>query len=164
MKRKRAAPSPDRLSFIERVSSAVVEVIRHPFFVLFYTGGTVFWWTRHPPPGGWMHAFTDDAYPWGMWTSLASLLALWIESAVGISQRFQAKRDAVAAARMAALLDAVAAQSQAIVALLQASGAADARVAAAVARIEALERDAAEWRQHHDALYHPDAQPPQPAP
>jgi hypothetical protein len=86
--------------------------------VLGYTAATAYWWLSHPPANGWSHAFTDDAYPWPFWTAGASLLALWIESSVGIAQYYAAQRDAVQAARTAELMNAVAAQTEAILLLL----------------------------------------------
>ncbi|MHB1778088.1 MAG: hypothetical protein ACYCU7_19210, partial [Acidimicrobiales bacterium] len=112
-----------------------MRVIRHPLFVLAYTAGTVYWWASHPPSGGWTQAFTADAYPWPAWTSLASLMALWIESSVGIAQYYAARRDAVQAAREAELMRAVAVQSDAIAGMLQA-------VKAWTDRQEGKERDA----------------------
>lgn len=109
----------ERRSLTERIASAAVRVIRSPWFVVGYTAGTFYWWASHPPPGGWVHAFSADAYPWPAWTSAASLLALWIESAVGLSTYYAARRDAVQAARTAELMRAVAAQSDAIVSLVR---------------------------------------------
>ena len=114
-----AAPLTPRISLTERISTAAVRVIRHPLFVVAYCSATAFWWLSHPPANGWANAFNDDAFPWPMWTSLASLLALLIESAVGIGQYYAGKRDAVQAARTAELMRATAAQSEAIVALLR---------------------------------------------
>ncbi len=111
--------SLDHISITERVSYRIVALIRHPLFVVAYTAGTAYWWLSHPPTNGWLQAFHDDTYPWAMWTSLASLLALWIESSVGISQYYQAKRDALAAAKQSEMIRAMHAQSLAIAAALE---------------------------------------------
>lgn len=107
-------PPSAGLTTYERLSFAVVRLIRSPWFIGWYTLGTLAWWLSHPPANGWANAFRDDAYPWPLWTSAASLLALWIESAVGVGQYLQQKRDAIAAERQAAMMRAIATQTNAI--------------------------------------------------
>lgn len=149
-----------RLSLTERLSTAVVRVIRHPGFVLAYTAGTAYWWLSHPPAGGWAQAFSADAYPWPAWTSCASLLALWIESAVGISQFYSGRRDAVAAARTAELMRATAAQSEAQTLAL---GRMQAMEEAQARRDEAMAAQMRALRAEMQALRQAQAQPPPPS-
>lgn len=125
--------------------------------MLAYTAGTAAWWLSHPPTGGWAQAFADDAYPWPAWTSCASLLALWIESAVGVSQYYAARRDAVRAAhdaeqtlRTAELMHAVAVQSDAITEMMRLAAARDEAMAAAVARVEDIGAAAQAWMGRQD--------------
>lgn len=110
----------DDLTPYERFAFFLVRVIRNPYFIAFYSLGTFAWWYAHPPQGGWAQAFNADAYPWPAWTSAASLLALWIESAVGVGQYLQQRRDLQAAARQEAMLRALTIDTEATEATLAA--------------------------------------------
>jgi hypothetical protein len=118
-----------RRGLVDRLIDFVPRVIRHPVFPVLYTIGTAYWWWAHPPQNGWASAFRDDAYPWPMWTSLASLMALWIESAIGLWTWRQTAKDAEAAR-------ALAAQNAAVLALLERA----APILDAIPRLEGLVR------------------------
>lgn len=101
------------------MSRFVQRIVRTWTFIGLYTGLTAYWWLAHPPPGGWVATVRDDQYPWGFWTSCASLLALWIENMIGLGQLDQQHRDTAMMGSLAEMLRAVQAQTNAILRLLR---------------------------------------------
>lgn len=78
----------DLLSFSDRISYFAQNIIRRWTWVIFNICLSIFWWIN---PG----FFHDDAATLFRWMALYSLLAIVVESVVGIGQYASNKRDAV---------------------------------------------------------------------